>query len=78
MNIFLAGTSLAPAYGGPAYSVSRLATGLAERGHRVGLWTPDSVMRDEEALLKKLAETQKPPQSREKGFWTRMKEALGA
>ena len=42
MNIFLAGTSLAPAYGGPAYSVSRLATGLAARGHRVGLWTPDA------------------------------------
>jgi glycosyltransferase involved in cell wall biosynthesis len=41
VNIFLAGTSVAPAYGGPAYSVSRLATALAARGHRVGLWTPD-------------------------------------
>ena len=41
LNIFLAGTSVAPAYGGPAYSVSRLATALAARGHRVGLWTPD-------------------------------------
>jgi glycosyltransferase involved in cell wall biosynthesis len=41
MNIFLAGTSVATAYGGPAYSVSRLATALAARGHRVGLWTPD-------------------------------------
>ena len=29
-------------------------------------------------VLRKLAETQKAPQSREKGFWTRMKEALGA
>jgi hypothetical protein len=29
-------------------------------------------------LLRKLAETQHTPQSREKGFWTRMKEALGA
>jgi len=44
----------------------------------VQLWTPDSVSREEEALLRKLAETQKAPQAREKGFWTRMKEVLGA
>ena len=54
------------------------ASGVGDLHVRVQLWTPDSVTRDEEALLKKLAETQKPPQSREKGFWTRMKEALGA
>lgn len=39
--MFLAGTSLRPAYGGPAYSVSRLATALSEQGVLVGLWTPD-------------------------------------
>ena len=35
---------------------------------------PDSVTRDEEALLRKLAEREAPG-SREEGFWTRMKEA---
>ena len=54
------------------------ASGVGDLHVRVQLWTPDSVSRDEEALLRKLAETQKAPQSREKGFWTRMKEALGA
>jgi len=37
----MAATSLAPAYGGPAYSVSRLATALAEAGAEVGLWSAD-------------------------------------
>lgn len=41
MKVFLAGTSLHPSYGGPAYSVSRLAIALSEIGVRVGLWTPD-------------------------------------
>jgi molecular chaperone DnaJ len=54
------------------------ASGTGDLHVRVQLWTPDSVTREEEALLRKLAETQKPPQSREKGFWTRMREALGA
>jgi molecular chaperone DnaJ len=54
------------------------ASGVGDLHVRVQLWTPDSVTREEEALLRKLAETQKTPESREKGFWTRMKEALGA
>jgi molecular chaperone DnaJ len=54
------------------------ASGVGDLHVRVQLWTPDSVSREEEALLRKLAETQKTPQSREKGFWTKMKEALGA
>jgi molecular chaperone DnaJ len=54
------------------------ASGVGDLHVRVQLWTPDSVTRDEEALLRKLAETHKAPESREKGFWTRMKEALGA
>jgi molecular chaperone DnaJ len=54
------------------------ASGVGDLHVRVQLWTPDSVSREEEALLRKLGETQKAPQSREKGFWTRMKEALGA
>jgi len=54
------------------------ASGVGDLHVRVQLWTPDSVTREEEALLRKLAETHRAPQSREKGFWTRMKEALGA
>jgi glycosyltransferase involved in cell wall biosynthesis len=41
VKIFLAGTSLLPSYGGPAYSVARLAAALADAGARVGLWTAD-------------------------------------
>src|SRR5262249_13056257 len=41
VKVFLAGTSLLPSYGGPAYSVARLATALADAGARVGLWTAD-------------------------------------
>lgn len=41
VRVFLAGTSLVRAYGGPAYSVSRLAVALAQAGVDVGLWAPD-------------------------------------
>jgi glycosyltransferase involved in cell wall biosynthesis len=41
VKLFLAGTSLHPAYGGPAYSVSRLAVALTDAGVQVGLWSPD-------------------------------------
>lgn len=41
MRIFLAGTSFLPTYGGPAYSVSRLALALADGGGHVGVWSPD-------------------------------------
>ena len=41
MRIFLAGTSLQPEYGGPAYSVSRLAAALSDAGVEVGLWAQD-------------------------------------
>jgi len=45
LKLFLAATSLAPAYGGPAHSVSRLALALAASGADVGLWTPDQTVR---------------------------------
>jgi glycosyltransferase involved in cell wall biosynthesis len=38
MRIFLSATSLLPDYGGPAYSVTRLADALADAGAEVGLW----------------------------------------
>jgi glycosyltransferase involved in cell wall biosynthesis len=41
MDIFLSCASFELEYGGPAFSVSRLALALAENGHRVGLWAPD-------------------------------------
>jgi len=41
LKIFLAATSLQPNYGGPAFSISRLATALAEAGVEVGLWASD-------------------------------------
>jgi glycosyltransferase involved in cell wall biosynthesis len=41
VKVFLAGTSLLPSYGGPAYSVARLAIALADAGAWVGLWTAD-------------------------------------
>jgi molecular chaperone DnaJ len=49
---------------------------------RVQLWTPDlTAMSDEEKqLISRLGDLAgaPPQQSREKGFWTRMREALGA
>jgi glycosyltransferase involved in cell wall biosynthesis len=41
MKVLLTGTSLLPVYGGPAFSVSRLATALAQAGIDVGLWAAD-------------------------------------
>ena len=41
MKILLTSTSLLPVYGGPAFSVSRLAVALADAGSEVGLWASD-------------------------------------
>ncbi len=41
LKVLLSGTSLKTSYGGPAYSVARLAVALADLGVEVGLWTPD-------------------------------------
>lgn len=41
MKVLLAVKSLLPNYGGPAFSVSRLALALAEAGADVGLWAAD-------------------------------------
>jgi len=41
MKVFLASTSLLPEYGGPAVSVSELATALGRAGIDVGLWAAD-------------------------------------
>jgi len=55
------------------------ASGVGDLHVRVQLWTPDSLSPEEEALVRRLAELQqKPPETRSKGFWSKMKEALGA
>jgi glycosyltransferase involved in cell wall biosynthesis len=41
LKVLLTSTSLLPDYGGPALSVSRLATALADAGAKVGLWASD-------------------------------------
>jgi len=50
MKVFLAATSLRPAYGGPAYSVSRLAAALGHAGLDVGLWSNDGSATDTSLL----------------------------
>ena len=56
------------------------SSGVGDLHVRVQLWTPDSVSREEEELLNRLATLQSavPEQARSKGFWSKMKEALGA
>jgi molecular chaperone DnaJ len=56
------------------------SSGVGDLHVRVQLWTPDRVSREEEALLRELMTHQQAPpeQARSKGFWSKMKEALGA
>jgi glycosyltransferase involved in cell wall biosynthesis len=57
MRVFLAGTSFLPAYGGPAYSVPRLAVALADAGLQVGIWAPDQSAKSS-ALLQSSAKVE--------------------
>jgi len=55
------------------------ASGTGDLQVRVQAWTPKSIGAEEEQLILRLQEVQEqPPATREKGFWARMKEALGA
>ena len=55
------------------------ASGVGDLQVRVQVWTPKSVDGEEEQLVRRLQEVQlATPQAREKGFWERMKEVLGA
>lgn len=56
------------------------SSGVGDLHVRVQLWTPEDISREEEELLKRLQTLQAAPpeQGRSKGFWTKMKEALGA
>ena len=56
------------------------SSGSGDLHVRIQLWTPDGVTREVEDLLRKLATMQGAPPERghAKGFWSKMKEALGA
>lgn len=55
------------------------ATGVGDLHVRLQLYTPEEVSGEEESLIKRLGEIQvAPAQRREKGFWSKVKESLGA
>jgi molecular chaperone DnaJ len=56
------------------------ASGVGDLHVRVQLWTPEKLSSREEQLVRELAELQQaaPDGGRSKGFWSKMKEALGA
>jgi molecular chaperone DnaJ len=55
------------------------ASGVGDMHVKVQLWTPQSVEGEEKQLIERLGELQgKAPERREKGFWSKMKEVLGA
>lgn len=54
------------------------ASGAGDLHVRVQVWTPAKVSKEEEKLIERLHElAPKAPARREKGFWAKMKEALG-
>src|SRR4029077_15995737 len=56
------------------------AAGTGDLHVRVQLWTPERLTDEERQLVSRLGELQPgvPTDSRGKGFWAKMKEALGA
>ena len=55
------------------------AAGVGDLHVRVQLWTPSELAPGEEEVIRQLAAFDRtPPARREKGFWAKMKEALGA
>ena len=55
------------------------ASGTGDLHVKVQLWTPQDVEGEEKAVIERLAALQgQAPAQREKGFWSKMKEALGA
>ena len=55
------------------------AAGVGDLHVRVQLWTPSELAPGEEEVIRQLASFDRtPPARREKGFWAKMKEALGA
>ena len=55
------------------------ASGVGDLHVRLQLFTPEELTSEEESLIKRLGEIQKAPaQRRQKGFWSKIKESLGA
>jgi molecular chaperone DnaJ len=56
------------------------AAGMGDLHVRVQLWTPERVTEEERQIIARLGELQPgvPADGRSKGFWAKMKEALGA
>jgi len=55
------------------------ASGVGDLHVKVQLWTPQDVDGEQRALIERLSTLQgAAPAQREKGFWSKMKEALGA
>jgi molecular chaperone DnaJ len=55
------------------------ASGVGDLHVRVQVWTPSDLTADEKRVIEELAKVHSPvPVSRNKGFWAKMKEALGA
>ena len=44
---------------------------------RINVWTPERLTSEQERIFRELAEHEGDPPSREKGFWSRLREALG-
>ncbi|HEV8177818.1 MAG TPA: hypothetical protein VGP44_09040, partial [Gemmatimonadales bacterium] len=45
---------------------------------RVHVWTPEGVTEEQERLFRELAKLEGEPPRRSPGFWSKLKEALGA
>jgi molecular chaperone DnaJ len=55
------------------------ASGVGDLHVRLQLFTPEELSSEEETLIKRLGEIQKAPlQRRSRGFWSKIKESLGA
>ena len=91
MKVFLAGTSFLPAYGGPAFSVSRLAVALIDAGAEVALWAADgsalaTPLLPSRTKVRRLADTEvkalgaigTPDVIHDNGLWLRHNHRLAA
>ncbi|MFM8567856.1 MAG: DnaJ C-terminal domain-containing protein, partial [Gemmatimonadota bacterium] len=54
------------------------ASGKGDLHVRVQVWTPQGIDREAKRLIGELGDVlERPPETREKGFWAKMKEAIG-
>lgn len=54
------------------------SSGVGDLHVTLQLWTPETLSLEEESLINRLAALQKVPPARPKGFWSKIKESLGA